>query len=564
MATLQGLSFPSLQAWSSVISFQNAFLTISTIGVLTALVSFFHKGKQDGIPELRGTIPYLSSTLLYMTDMRTFLDRARDMLRTSRIMSLKLGPETLYIIKGAENVATMFKTTTTRTSPVGQRRFILRIQKYLWGAVPADYAKFLNDTSGRAKVPLPGTENTPESKRYWRILNDKLHDYFAISSETNALVAVYQRELSKRLEQDFPTTEWTTIMVYAFLQKYMASAATTTLLGPRILTVNPDFHNVLWTFDRFVASLVWGLPKWLTPRAWKTRDRLHAAVHRYLYPAVGEFAWDSDSATADWEPVFGSRVNREVIRWMREDGFAPQTIAGAISILFIFGVNGNTTPVAGWMLMETIQRPELLDRIREEVMGTYVTDPKTGERLIDVQKLLALPLLQSVYTESMRLHVSMNVTREVVGPMSLEGHKLEIGALLQAPTEISHREESVWGVPGHPASEFWAERHIKYVERVDEKDGTVKLEPQFDMTGRQNDFFPYGGGAPVCPGRFFARQEMMLSLAILVSRFDIEFVEWTHMDGSPSERPAENNVEWAGGASVPPDRDMKIRWKRRW
>jgi len=57
---------------------------------------------------------------------------------------------------------------------------------------------------------------------------------------------------------------------------------------------------------------------------------------------------------------------------------------------------------------------------------------------------------------------------------------------------------------------------------------------------------------------------MMLTVAILVSRFDIEFVEWTQLDGSPSDRPAKNDVRWSGGAAVPPDRDMKVRWKRLW
>lgn len=69
----------------------------------------------------------------------------------------------------------------------------------------------------------------------------------------------------------------------------------------------------------------------------------------------------------------------------------------------------------------------------------------------------------------------------------------------------------------------------------------------------------------MCPGRFFAKQEMMMTVALMVSRFDIEFVEWTHLeDGSHSDRPAQNHPSFIGGASVPPDRDMKVRWKRLW
>jgi hypothetical protein len=68
----------------------------------------------------------------------------------------------------------------------------------------------------------------------------------------------------------------------------------------------------------------------------------------------------------------------------------------------------------------------------------------------------------------------------------------------------------------------------------------------------------------MCAGRFFAKQEIMMTVALLVSRFDVEFIEWTMLDGRPSDRPAEDDERWSGGASVPPDRDMKVRWKRLW
>ena len=73
-----------------------------------------------------------------------------------------------------------------------------------------------------------------------------------------------------------------------------------------------------------------------------------------------------------------------------------------------------------------------------------------------------------------------------------------------------------------------------------------------------------GGGVSMCPGRFFAKQEIILTLAILVARFDLEFIEWTMLDGTPSDRAACNDVRWTGAAGVPPDRDMKMRWKRLW
>ena len=155
----------------------------------------------------------------------------------------------------------------------------------------------------------------------------------------------------------------------------------------------------------------------------------------------------------------------------------------------------------------------------------------------------------------MRLRVSINVTREVVRPLEVDGYLLKPGSVLQAPTEISHYDEAIWGADGHPAAEFWAERHVKYVDGA----------PVFEMRGRPTDFFPYGGGVAMCPGRHFAKQEIMLTIAMLATKFEYEFVGWVDIVSSrPSDRPPINDPKYAGAAGVPPDRDMKVRVKKLW
>ena len=57
---------------------------------------------------------------------------------------------------------------------------------------------------------------------------------------------------------------------------------------------------------------------------------------------------------------------------------------------------------------------------------------------------------------------------------------------------------------------------------------------------------------------------MLITLGLIISKFDIEFVEWTNLDGSPSDRPGVDDERFAGGGAMPPDRDMKVRWRRIW
>jgi len=50
----------------------------------------------------------------------------------------------------------------------------------------------------------------------------------------------------------------------------------------------------------------------------------------------------------------------------------------------------------------------------------------------------------------------------------------------------------------------------------------------------------------------------------MIARFDVEFVEWRMLNGGPSDRAAQDDAAYAGAVAMPPDREMKIRWKRLW
>ena len=55
----------------------------------------------------------------------------------------------------------------------------------------------------------------------------------------------------------------------------------------------------------------------------------------------------------------------------------------------------------------------------------------------------------------------------------------------------------------------------------------------------------------------------MSAIALIVVNFNIEFEEYTMMDGSRSDRGPQDKKGYCGTGAMPPDRDMKIRWMRR-
>lgn len=141
------------------------------------------------------------------------------------------------------------------------------------------------------------------------------------------------------------------------------------------------------------------------------------------------------------------------------------------------------------MLMEIVKDTSLLQAVRDEVSTALITDPRTGERTLDSQKFVALPLLQSIFTETLRLRINFNITRDVKQPITLDGHTIAKGSMLQAPMMVSHYDESSWGAPDHPAKEFWAERHIQYTSETDES-GKAYRKRVYAMAGRATSHFP--------------------------------------------------------------------------
>ncbi|GKT94837.1 cytochrome P450 family protein [Colletotrichum tofieldiae] len=505
---------------------------VTCIVVLASLYLLFARPRQDEPPSLPEVLPFISNTYQYMTDLPTLMERASHAMIRSDVVKIWLGPMRVYLVKGGESVQAIFRSSST----FSYEKFILMVVKNLQGSSKEDVDKFVKERSGRSKTPAPGWENVPQEQRYWYQLHHLTADNLSRTDSANHLAKMFTKFFGESLEKQ-PLGEWATVRLFDFLRKDMGESALKSLCGTRILEIVPDYIDQFWRFDSIGVQAVYGLPKWINPKPAEERDKLNRMTQEFMKDAFSTFDWDGPDTESNWDPIFGSRYS---------------------------SINANTIPVTTWALMEALQDPKLFEAVREEALQTMTRDPTTGERCFDTAKLVSMPLMQSIYIECMRLHVSIAITREVAETTKLQGYRLEKGSMIQAPTNLMHLDEQIWGQEGHPASEFWAERHIKHVKKVDEDTGFVTTERQFVMGAKPSEFFPYGGGVSTCPGRFFAKQEILLTVAMLVTRFDIEFVEWTCKDGSKSDRAPVDDQHYFGSAAVPPDRDVKVRWKRLW
>ncbi|KAK1525903.1 uncharacterized protein CCOS01_08321 [Colletotrichum costaricense] len=507
---------------------------------------------QDEPPSLPEVVPFISNTYQYMTNIRRLMERA------SNIVKFYLGPMRVYFVQGGESVQAMFRSSTS----ISSNKFILLVMRNLQGSAQKDVDKFANDLSGRQRVPAPGYENTPQEERYWYTLHHITVEHLSRAEPTAHLAETYTNFFNEALEKQ-PVGQWATVRLLEFLKKEMCASAIRSFCGTELLEMFPDYVEQFWRFDSIAFQVVYGLPKWINSGPVNERDKLNGMTQKYLRKAFAKFDWDGSAVDSIWEPTFGSSYVRKMTKWLHDTDMAPETQAGFYMIA-IFGINANTIPITTWAMIELLRDQKLFQAVRSEALETLNVDPVTGKRSFNVSKLISMPLMQSIYTECMRLHVSIALSREVVETTTLHGFRLEKGSIIQAPTHFVHLDEQIWSQEGHSASEFWAERHLKHVKKVEEGTDRLTTEKQFVLAGKTNDFIPFGGGPSMCPGRFFAKQEILLTIAILVTKFDMEFVEWTNLDGSKSDRPPVDDERYFGTAAVPPDRDVKVRWKKLW
>lgn len=112
----------------------------------------------------------------------------------------------------------------------------------------------------------------------------------------------------------------------------------------------------------------------------------------------------------------------------------------------------------------------------------------------------------------------------------------------------AHLDDNAWNCGPHdsqPLTKFWPERFLIYPN--DPHSGPQKKnmtltkeskpnsspvrnppnlelepEPEFSTASMQGSWIPYGGGPRACPGRHFAKREIITICALMTSMFDVE------------------------------------------
>ena len=245
--------------------------------------------------------------------------------------------------------------------------------------------------------------------------------------------------------------------------------------------------------------------------------------------------------------------------------------------------NANSIPAIFWMMYEALQRPALLTQVLDTIAASQTIRIQSSSAVVDVERLSSVPILLSMYSETLRVYTSLFSMRSALhGDFKIGPYTIPQGKLIAVDSSVSAMDSRVWNSRAKESEkdedqsveQWWAERFL--VKSRDPPSGPFcspesdavaagrtdyPLVPfgnkRYSTEGLAGAWTPYGGGARQCPGRNFAKQEIIVGFGLIFSMLEIELHE------PSTQGSVKPNMKYYGLGTLPPKYKVPfhIRWK---
>ncbi|MCJ1383803.1 hypothetical protein MMC17_006917 [Xylographa soralifera] len=458
-------------------------------------------------------------------------DRFRDL-----PVRLRVFMTDIYIVTGPDYINMIWKQSQHLRSEIYRRLIV-----YNMFGMPDDAAQFyLSDDSGINMTSSPQS-NVEPSQRVKYLTHQSLTKLL-----TGSGLTLLAENFAVNLAEQFTaiegvTSEWSDLPdLFTFMRDELFKATVRAICGENLLALNPTFCEDFWVFDKGLASLTKRFPRWVVPSAYAARDKCLAEVriwHEFIQTNLEDES--TNRIPNKISRIFGTEfIKSRQEMWRKMERMSPQAMASE-DLGVIWGANGNSIPAAFWLVLEVFRNPSLLAKVRQEVERCLVTSQSVYPSF-DLPRLCSRPLLQSIYTETLRLYVSTSIIRSPENAdIKLGAWIIPKGTLIMIPSFVVHHNQALWSdAPNGSRSveTFCPDRFLRYpgpsqpittrtIETPDPRKVDSSAALLFSSEDLSGYFMPYGGGHGMCPGRHFAKQEIIGALAIMVTLFDIELSE---------------------------------------
>ncbi|XP_035027217.1 5-beta-cholestane-3-alpha,7-alpha-diol 12-alpha-hydroxylase-like [Hippoglossus stenolepis] len=291
-------------------------------------------------------------------------------------------------------------------------------------------------------------------------------------------------------------------------------------------------------YDKLFPNLAYGI---LSPR-----ERLE--TKRLL-----ELFWNTLS-------VQKTTMKNDISGWIweryqyREETGMKESMISRYMFMLLWASQGNTGPTGFWLLLFLMKHPEAMRAVKEEidkVLKESGQEVRRGGPSINLtyEMLKKTPILDSALEETLRLCVAPVLNRAVLQDMTLkmaDGREYFIrkgDRMAMFPYCTVQTDPEI-----HP------DPHSFKYDRFLNPDGSKKTD--FYKNGQKVKFYnmPWGAGVSMCPGRFFASNEMKQFVFLVLAYFEIELK-------NPEEKIPEFDFSRWGIGSMHPNREVQFRYR---
>ncbi|CAF1047307.1 unnamed protein product [Didymodactylos carnosus] len=329
------------------------------------------------------------------------------------------------------------------------------------------------------------------------------------------------------LVNDSIMCQWTQSGLLEFSHRMIFQPMTFALFGeidPHSLET--DFRLFDDKIHYFGAILPTWMYSWFFTKALTARTRLNSAWLAKLHPS-------QESELSHARTV----LIQDNYNWLSGQDH------GALQTTLLWGALGNTIPTVFWCLFHILQNAEALEVIKQEIdehLPFSSLDNDKADSVIEewtVEKLNSCVYLESAINETLRFAASTFLTRKC-----------------RQETQILLQDGRILNVKPNET--------VAYFAPITHLDADLFPDPNkfvFDRFVNKNadniaGFLPFGSGKSICPGRFFAKNDIKICFAMLLRRY----MEFKFIDTEITTAQKRGRV---GFGVAPPSLDVKIMYR---
>ncbi|KAL3475751.1 putative cytochrome P450 [Aspergillus californicus] len=312
-----------------------------------------------------------------------------------------------------------------------------------------------------------------------------------------------------------------TVSLHKICTQALVNGVVRSYYGDIVLQIQSDFAGRYMDWEKSSWKFLMGLPRFLS------KDMV--AAKEDMINFFGEY-FRLPPHERGHENFWVSSVER----LLRDLDLTDEEIA-RMFMLHTSSIIGNMYKLSFWLLAHILCNPDLLRSITLEIQPAI--NPQT--QAVDHTYLTEnCPMLDSLYSEVLRLVVTSPMTRQVSATSTIGGKTLKEGSKVLIIYRQLHLDHDTWG----PSPEtLQPDRFLR--------DKSLKTKVAYR---------PWGGGKHVCPGRFLAKKAVFVFVALLLGQYEVD------MDTVGEQSfPRADLAKASGVATIADGEDLIVSLRRR-